>query len=72
MSAQDGPLRAKAYWDGDTLVIEKHQDLGPGGTTWVSRYSLSQDAKTLRITQHVTRSAFSPPFDESLVYDKHP
>jgi hypothetical protein len=32
-SVLDGETRAKAYWDGDTLVIEKHQDAGPGGTT---------------------------------------
>ena len=71
-SAQDGALRARAYWDGDTLLIEKHQDHGSRAIEWVSRYSLSQDAKTLRITHHITRSSFSPPFDESLIYDKQP
>jgi len=68
MSVQDGPLRAKASWDGDTLVIEKHQERGD--TTWVSRYKLSQDAKTLELTQHVSKSALSSPFDESLFYEK--
>ena len=69
-SSEDGALRAKAYWDGDTLLIEKHQDLGD--TTWVSRYSLSQDGKSLRITHRVIRSSFSAAFDQSLVYDKEP
>jgi hypothetical protein len=71
-SALDGETRAKAYWEGETLVIEKHQDAAPGVTTWVSRYSLSQDMQTLRIAQRVTRSSFTPPFDELLVYDRQP
>jgi hypothetical protein len=64
-SVQDGELRAKAYWDGDTLVIDKQQ-----GSAWTSRYSLSHDGKSLIVTQHITRSAFSAPFDEFLTYDK--
>lgn len=66
----DRVTRAKAHWEGDTLVIEKQEDLGPGGTTWVSRYDLSQDSKSLVVTQHITRSVFGAPFEESLVYDK--
>ena len=69
---QSAAIRGKAYWDGDTLVIEKNQDSGDFGTTsWTSRYSLSQNGKTLTIIEHVTRSAFSAPFDETLVYDRH-
>src|ERR1035441_4083847 len=44
-SPQDGETRAKAYWDGDTLVIEKHQEIGPRGSVSMSRYILSQDGK---------------------------
>src|SRR5260370_8907332 len=33
---------AKAYWDGGTLVIETSQEIGPGGTRWVSRFRLSE------------------------------
>jgi hypothetical protein len=61
---------AKAHWDGNTLVIEKRQEDGTGGSTWVSRYTLSQDGKTLAITHNVNRSSSSAAFDESLTYEK--
>jgi len=67
-SLDEGPIRAKAYWEGETLVIEKHQD--QVNCSWVSRFSLSQDGKSLGIAQHVAASTLSGPFDESLVYDK--
>ena len=63
-------LMAKAYWDGDTLVIEKRQEIGPGGTSWVSRYRLSEDGKSLAVTHHVNQSKFSAAFDESLIYEQ--
>lgn len=69
-SPKDGETRAKAYWDGDTLVIEKHQEIGPGGSVWMSRYILSQDGKGLAVTHHVNKSSFSAAFDESLTYEK--
>jgi hypothetical protein len=65
-SLQDGETRAKTYWDGDTLVIEKHQ----AGSFWVSRYTLSQDGKSLAVTHGVNKSSFSNAFDESLTYEK--
>ena|SRR5450631_883282 len=65
-SQQDGETRAKTYWDGDTLVIEKHQ----AGSFWVSRYTLSQDAKSLTVTHAVDKSSFGNAFDESLTYEK--
>jgi hypothetical protein len=68
---QSAAIRCKAYWDGDTVVIDKNQDSGDFGTTsWTSRYSLSQNGKTLAIIEHVARSAFSASFDETLVYDR--
>jgi hypothetical protein len=70
-SEQDGDLRAKTYWDGDTLVIEKHQELGPGsGTVWTSRYTLSQDGQSLIVTQHFKKSSIGSVPDEYLVYEK--
>jgi hypothetical protein len=69
-SPVDGETLAKTYWDGDTLVIEKRQELGPGGSRWVSRYTLSQDGKSLAVTHHVNQSSFSAAFDESLTYEK--
>jgi hypothetical protein len=63
---------AKAYWDGGTLVIERHYEIDEGRFrfTWVGRYKLSQDGQSLAVTQHVTRNSFSLDLDESLVYDK--
>jgi hypothetical protein len=69
-SLQEGETRAKAYWDGDTLVIEKRQETGRGGSTWTSRYTLSQDGTSLAVTRHVNKSSFSGAFDESLTYEK--
>jgi hypothetical protein len=69
-STQDGVTRAKAYWVGDTLVIEKHQETRRGEVDFVVRYTLSQDGKSLAVTHHVDRSWFSGAFDESLNYEK--
>jgi hypothetical protein len=62
-------LMAKTYWEGKTLVIETSQEVGPGGSRWVSRYTLSDDG-TLNETFHARQSKFGGAFDESLVYDK--
>jgi len=70
VSPGEGETLAKTYWDGDTLVIEKRQEIGQGGSSWVSRYTLSQDGKSLTVTHHVNRSSFSAAFDESLTYEK--
>jgi hypothetical protein len=61
---------AKAYWDGDTLVIEKHHEIYQDRITWIGRYTLSQDGQSLAVAKHVTRNSFSIDLDESLVYDK--
>jgi hypothetical protein len=63
-------LMAKTYWDGETLVIETSQEIGPGGARWVSRYRLSEDGNSLTVTFHASQSKFRGAFDESLVYDK--
>jgi hypothetical protein len=70
ISPAEGKTLAKTYWDGDTLVIEKRQEIGPRDSSWVSRYTLSQDGKSLTVTHHVDRSSFSAAFDESLTYEK--
>lgn len=68
-SQLDGVTQAKAYWDGDTLVIEKHQDIG-GGANWICRYTLSQDGKSLAVSERVSKSSFGAAFEESLIYEK--
>lgn len=70
VSDHEGQLRAKTYWDRDTLVIEKRQDNDLRVSAWVSRYELSQDGSTLVVTQHVAKSSFSDAFDELLTYEK--
>ena len=69
-SPVDGETLAKTYWDGDTLVIEKRQELGPGGSKSLVRYTLSQDGKSLEVTYHVYKSSFSDAFDLSRTYEK--
>lgn len=63
-------LMVKTYWDGETLVIETSQEIGPGGIRWVSRYRLSEDGNSLAVTCHVNQSKFRGAFDESLIYEK--
>ncbi len=60
---------AKTYWDGNTLVIETSQEIGPGGTRWVTRYRL-EDKNTLVVTEHHSQSKFGSAFDEYLIYEK--
>jgi hypothetical protein len=70
-SLQDGATRAKTHWDSDTLVIEKKQAIGSvGAFVWISRFTLSQDGKSLVVTQHASKSSFGAAFDESLIYEK--
>jgi hypothetical protein len=57
-------------WEGSSLVLDKQQTLLAGGTLWTSRYTLSQDGKSLVITHHVKESHLGSPGDEWLVYDK--
>lgn len=66
----DGTADAKTVWDGATLVIEKQQQVPGSIARSTSRYTLSQDGKTLLITHEVKKSEFGGPFGEWLVYDK--
>jgi len=65
-----GQVRAKAYWDGDTVVIEKHLVIDAGVRIWTSRYRLSEDGKSLVVAIHTKDSSFNDIFDESLTYEK--
>jgi hypothetical protein len=69
-SALDGELRAKAYWDGNVLVIDKSQFTSSGMSTWTTRFALSPDGMTLGVTQRVAKSLMGNGFDEELTYDK--
>lgn len=74
--AQDGEVQGKTYWDGDTLVIEKQQEIVASGSgfglhsAWTSRYTLSRDGQILTVNIHVKKSSFGPGFDQSITYQK--
>lgn len=65
-------MRAKAHWDGNTLVIENRMEMGNFRevTVWVSRYELSIDGKTLVVSEHVVKSSSGHDFDRLLTYEK--
>ncbi len=67
-SSQNGVTRGKAYWDGDTLVVEGRNDRS--GWNWIGRYTLSQDARSLVVTEHLNKSSVGPAFDELLTFEK--
>jgi len=72
-SSQNSMYQAKAYWDGETLVIEKEQQNGnnypPLHNYWTSRYSLSSDGKVLAVNNQ--RGALPKDgFHSELIYDK--
>ena len=67
-SSQNGVTRAKAFWDGDTLVIEGRNDRAR--VSWIDRYTLSQDGRNLVVAQRISKSSFGPAFDQLLTFEK--
>jgi hypothetical protein len=67
-SSQNGVTRAKAYWDGDTLVIEGRNERS--GDSWTARYPLSQDGRNLVVARHLNKSSFHPASDELIIFGK--
>ena len=71
--SQNSIYQAKAYWDGDTLVIEKEQRNRDHYPTidnyWTSRYSLSSGGKVLAVN-HKRGIRPSDGFHSELIYDK--
>lgn len=63
-------LRTKAYWDGDTLVIETKQDINSKETRSMGRYALSADGQLLTINSHVFESFLSGAFDQMIVLER--
>ena len=73
LSLQEGAMQAKAYWESDTLVIEKHYAIPSqtvGASVSISRYTLSRDGKSLAIASHANKSSLGAAFDESLTFEK--
>lgn len=65
-------LRAKAYWDGNTLVIEKRREGEDFGVSvYTMRYELSADGKILHVSEHFVKSPFfATPFDVFRTFEK--
>jgi hypothetical protein len=65
-----GVSSARAYWDADTIVVEKRQAVAGNTQVWTTRYSLSADGNRLTMQHHVQESPLSPAFDEERVYER--
>lgn len=67
-SMQGNEVKSKAAWDGKTLVINSNLDAGGAQVKLVSKYSLSEDGKTL--TNALSISAPQGDFDLTFVLVK--
>jgi len=63
---------ARVYWAGPVLVFESRQKARPAhespGLRWTSRWSLSDDGRTLAVQKHFT--APQGEFEQKLIYDR--
>lgn len=62
------PMKSVAKWDRDALVIETKGSFGDNEFTITARWTLSEDGKTLTITQHWSSSMGE--MDMKLVLEK--
>lgn len=71
-SNPDTEIWTRVYWAGPVLVFESRQKARPAhaseGLKWTSRWSLSEDGKTLAIQKHFTTR--DGEFDQKLLFDK--
>lgn len=61
---------AKAYWDGDVLVLEKRQQVEGSVARWVMRYSVSHDGKSLTVRNQVSESKLAPAFEQEILCER--
>ena len=70
MTAKHGEIWAKAYWDVDTLVVERHQEIVASGlilhSASTSRITLSRDRQSMTVNHLMLNGSF----DESLTYER--
>jgi hypothetical protein len=73
VSATGVVFKGKAYWDGNTVVIERHQQATdndqPIEWFWRSRYSMSADGKVLVVDNERPGDPNSD-FQSELIYEK--
>lgn len=71
-SNPDTEIWTRVYWAGPVLVFESRQKARPAhesqGIKWTSRWSLSDDGKTLALQKHFTTP--DGEFDQKLLFDK--
>lgn len=71
-SNRDSEIWTRVYWAGPVLVFESREKARPAhesrGLKWTSRWSLSEDGKTLAIVKHFTTP--QGEFDQKLVFEK--
>lgn len=64
-------VQAKAYWEDDTIVIEKEEKIIEYNVKSVSKYILSPNGTLLTIRNHSFASGIFPEVTEERVYEKH-
>lgn len=71
-SNPDSEIWTRVYWTGPVLVFESRQKARPAhesdGLKWTSRWSLSDDGKTLAIQKHFTTR--DGEFDQKLLFNR--
>ncbi len=71
-SNRDSEIWTRAYWAGPVLVFESRDKARPAhegrGIKWTSRWSLSDDGKTLAIQKHFVMP--QGEFDQKLIFEK--
>ena len=71
-SNPDSEVWTRVYWAGPVLIFESRDKARPAhesrGIKWNSRWSLSDDGKTLAIQKHFVTP--QGEFDQSLLFDK--
>ncbi len=71
-SNRDSEIWTRVYWAGPVLVFESRDKARPAhegrGIKWTSRWSLSDDGKTLAIQKHFVTP--QGEFDQKLIFEK--
>lgn len=71
-STRDSEVWTRVYWAGPVLVFESRDKARPAhesrGLKWTSRWSISEDGKTLAIQKHFTTP--QGDFDQKLIFEK--
>lgn len=71
-SSRDSELWTRVYWAGPVLIFEARDKARPAhesrGVRWTSRWTVSEDGKTLSVQKHITTPQGET--DQRLVFEK--